>query len=213
LIQFDKNEDGHISLHEYLTVVIGEGFDIVDNPLPPTPTQDAVDAVAQLRAKFDSIDTDGSGTVDVAELGGALKNDDEFKAMLERSGIYTGWLDGCLLQLETGVADKKITWKEFKEQVQTSEQQELKHNLRAKFDEIDSNKTGKVSKRELAKALRSDKLLISKVKESYPIVALWAHPAIPTGIDVKGRDYVMTRMDVNGDGYLTWEEFDDLIGA
>ena len=144
---------------------------------------------------------------------------------------HTGWLDGCLLQLETGVADKKITWKEFKEKVQTPEQQELKHGLRAKFDEIgkqafvitpqptsmsrvsDANKTGKVSKRELAEALRSDKLLISKVKDSYPIVALWAHPAIPTGIDVKGRDYVMSRMDVNGDGYLTWEEFDNLIGA
>ena len=63
---------------------------IADNPLPPTPTQYAVDAVAQLRAKFDSIDTDGSATVDVAELGDALKNDDDFKAMLERSGIYTG---------------------------------------------------------------------------------------------------------------------------
>jgi len=208
--EFDYNEDGHISVDEYLNCILGKGWVVSNNP--PLPGQEAVDAVGAMREKFDAIDKDASGFVDAAELGEALK-EAEFKDMLEKSGIYTAWVDGAIYQLETGAADKKVTWNEFLAKVGTPAQIQVKQDVRAKFDAI-AGADGKVSRRELSKALKQDKHLIRKIKDTHPIVSIWAHgDANSTGIDLKGRKWLMDKLDMNDDGKLSFEEFDDLLSA
>ena len=131
--------------------------------------------------------------------------------MLEKSGIYTGWADGAMLQLQTGMNDSKLTWKEFKAKVSTPEQASAKAALRAKFDEVDANGTGNVGKKELSKALREDKVLLTQIAETHPVLACWVEPF--NGVSKAGRDYLMDRMDDNKDGVLTFDEFEDLLEA
>merc|ERR1711865_1143077 len=174
MAQFDTNADGAINLDEYLNVIFGKGWS-VGTPLV-TIKPSAVDAAAGLRAKFDSIDKDKTGSIDAAEFAKALADDANFRAMLEKSGIYTGWADGAMLQLQTGMNDSKLTWKEFKAKVSTPEQASAKAALRAKFDEVDANGTGKVGKKQLSKALREDKVLLTQIAETHPVLACWVEP-------------------------------------
>ena len=67
MAQFDTNADGAINLDEYLNVIFGKGWS-VGTPLV-TIKPSAVDAAAGLRAKFDSIDKDKTGSIDAAEFG------------------------------------------------------------------------------------------------------------------------------------------------
>lgn len=175
--------------------------------------QSDIDAAETLRAKFDSLDKDGSGSVDVEELTAALK-DKELVKMLDDSGLYTGCQPNfIMLQIETGAKDKKITWAEFKQTVKTPVQAEAIKALQATFNEHDHDKSGTVSQNELLKALKSDKILIAKLRKAYPLLASYFDPHNKTGMNRNGRSFVFNKLDMNKDGKLTWQEFDDILHA
>ena len=99
------------------------------------------DAIAELRTKFNSVDSDNCGSIDYAELSQALQTDLEFASLitgidasidtrlwLQESRILQGHASAGIASLsagidqralETGTNDGKINWKEFKSKVCT----------------------------------------------------------------------------------------------
>ena len=71
----------------------------------------------------------------------------------------------------------------------------MKDELRLKFDAIDVDNSGSVTKVELAKALTKDRALTEKIKVA-GLNAEW---------------YVLEQMDTDGGGKLTWTEFKSVL--
>ena len=67
MAEFDFNADGAIDIDEYLNVIFGKGWSVGTPIVTVKPS--AVDAAAGLRAKFDSIDKDKTGSIDPSEFG------------------------------------------------------------------------------------------------------------------------------------------------
>jgi len=100
--------------------------------------------------------------------------------------------------------DGKVTWDEFKANLRPVV--DVTDQLKKVFRNLDANGDGSVSKEELSKAF-SSMLDCShmKTKKSFRILIEDA--------GLNPNFYVFEQLDANGDGTITWEEFESQLKA
>jgi len=155
---------------------------------------------AELRALFDSCDKDGDGCVTAKEWGKAVGK--HWKTMAK----FFGGVD----KKEVGKAFKSLdadgsgdlTWTEFEEAVEAMdvslrlaaalETKAGSEELKALFDTLDKNGDGTVSKKEWGSAVKKNQ---EQLKKFFG------------GSNIKAIGKAFNRIDADGSGDLTWDEF------
>jgi len=170
---------------------------------PETSAREA--AARPLKAIFDAIDTDGSGSVSQAELRKKLAADNEIQTLLTAAG---GDGNNYVWEQLDDDGNGSITWAEFEAMLspdvggfvgelgpppQVTEDKPV--DLKALFASIDVDGNGAISQAELRKKLSQDDQ-VQRVLEKM-------------GGD--GKSQVFVQLDEDGDGKITWEEFEAML--
>ena len=188
---------------------------VIEAAATASPKEARKAAATPLRAIFDSIDVDGSGTVSQAELRKKLGSDDEVQKLLTAAG---GDGKSHVWEQLDDDGDGKITWAEFEGWLSPDvgafvdavagpgasdegsggpEESSEPLTLRQLFDSIDENGDGHISQAELMKKLSKD----GQVQK------------LLTAMGGDGGSNVFAQLDVDGDGKITWSEFEMMLSA
>jgi len=165
---------------------------------PEISTREA--AARPLKAIFDAIDTDGSGSVSQAELRKKLAADNEIQTLLTAAG---GDGSNYVWEQLDDDGNGSITWAEFEAMLSPdvggfvgegppprAVTEDKPVDLKALFASIDVDGNGAISQTELRKKLSQDEQ-VQRVLEKM-------------GGD--GKSQVFVQLDEDGDGKITWEE-------
>ncbi|KOO22056.1 calmodulin [Chrysochromulina tobinii] len=155
---------------------------------------------AELRRLFHSIDTDGSGVVSSKEWGKAIGQ--HWKLMGRFFGGLTIGEVGQMFKKLDADGSGDLTWGEFETALQQMdwsvrlaqalESQQGAAELKALWDRLDKNGDGKVSGKEWGSAVHKNQQVMAKYFG---------------GKDLKGIGKMFSKIDADGSGDLTWDEF------
>ena len=154
----------------------------------------------ELRKLFHSIDIDGSGSVSSKEWGKAIGQ--HWKLMGRFFGGLTVGEVGQMFKKLDADGSGDLTWDEFETALQQMdwsvrlaqalESQQGAAELKALWDRLDKNGDGKVSGKEWGSAAHMDQQVMAKYFG---------------GKDLKGIGKMFSKIDADGSGDLTWDEF------
>eukprot|EP01116_Phalansterium_solitarium_P019110 TRINITY_DN5245_c0_g1_i1.p1 TRINITY_DN5245_c0_g1~~TRINITY_DN5245_c0_g1_i1.p1 ORF type:complete len:514 (+),score=162.79 TRINITY_DN5245_c0_g1_i1:184-1725(+) len=201
--QYDRNKDGTISWQEFLILFDREDLFAVDAPdTPPAPVgPDESMWLREAHAMFRQYDVDNSGSIDKLELEALLN---EVFAAADMSDEYRrGVIEKTIREYDKN-NDGKISWKEF---VVLFDKEDLMalpsaaapppfgiKDAQRLFMKYDKDRSGTIDKKEIENLLKE---------------------AFNTNVSQKMRDLIMQKYieeyDVNGDGVISWEEFQILF--
>jgi len=201
LKKLDSDGDGSISWAEF-EVAFGEPN--VDEDMAPALSSRA-------KALFDAVDTSGTGSVSRSELFAKLKADKQLESLLDMQdvggkGMLAVMKMGAVLKKLDSDGDGSISWAEFEAAMLEANPDEggvvsaLSKRAKALFDAVDTSGTGSVSRSELFAKLKADKQLESLLDMK----------------DVSGKGMlgvmkmgaVLKKLDSDGDGSISWAEFE-----
>jgi len=154
----------------------------------------------ELRKLFHSIDIDGSGVVSSKEWGKAIGQ--HWKLMGRFFGGLTVGEVGQMFKKLDADGSGDLTWDEFETALQQMdwsvrlaqalESQSGAAELKALWDRLDKNGDGKVSGKEWGSAVHEDQQVMAKYFG---------------GKDLKVIGKMFSKIDADGSGDLTWDEF------
>eukprot|EP00947_MAST-08B_sp_MAST-8B-sp1_P005195 g5195.t1 len=162
-----------------------------------------------LKEVFDSLDDDRSGYLDQEELGAALRSDKIVHTIAHgrcsdvlRPLLMCGHDLQDLFEAMDEDGDGIVTWEEFRDYfVDTALRiHGVVESLRRVFNLIDVRKVGRVTKSELNEALGNEKQIERILETSRDLRPL---------LDPRHVDSWFELMDVDGDGYIEFDEFKD----
>jgi len=148
-------------------------------------------ALSRCKLIFESLDANGDGSVDTAELVAGLDKAVDLGGLIKEAGLNPGYK--ALEQL-------RVTWDEFYANVKIAAADVMElpadekalQQLRKLFELIDANGDAAVSRTELASALNQDASVGKLVEEA--------------GFN---SDFcVLEQLDTNSDERITWDEFE-----
>ena len=155
---------------------------------------------AQLQALWAELDKDGNGTISSKEWGKGVSAN--WKTMSTFFGGCTIKEVGSTFKTLDADASGDLTWEEFEGAIsgmdsalrvaQALATQEGAQELKALFDGLDKDGDGKVTSKEWGSALSKNKDMMSKYFG---------------GKDMKSIGKAFKRIDADGSGDLTWDEF------
>merc|ERR1711920_993332 len=152
-------------------------------------------ALGRCKLIFESLDADGDGSVDSAELAAGLDKATDLGGLIKEAGLNPGY-KALPLQL-------RLTWDEFyanvkmvaadaAEVISIGPEEKALQQLRKLFELIDANGDAAVSRTELASALNKDESIGKLVEEA----------------GLNSNFYVLEQLDQNSDERITWDEFE-----
>lgn len=155
---------------------------------------------AELKALFETLDKDGDGHVTSKEWGSAVKK--HWKTMGKFFGGLTMAEVGKMFRKLDADGSDALTWDEFENAIsamdmsvrlaQALESKEGAAELRALWDTLDTNGDGVVSSKEWGQKVAKEKELMAKYFG---------------GKNLKQIGKAFNRIDADGSGDLTWDEF------
>merc|ERR1740121_2803417 len=163
-------------------------------------------AMTQLKTVFGSVDKNTDGLINKAELADALKRDPKLGALIKEAGMDQSFANLDKLETKTPGC---INWDEFQASLKAAAVEEVLdtgnvaavelaadekafQELKKIYEALDSNKDGAVSREELALGLKQDPNINHLIEEA--------------GLNTEY--YVLEQIDDNGDGRITWDEFE-----
>lgn len=172
-------------------------------------------ALTQLKLIFESSDSNDDRHLSKRELTAALERDPNLGALVKEAGLNDVFY--VLNQLDTN-EDHHVSWEEFKThlkkaamtQVQETGnvvaaelpvEEKLFKQLRELFDNLDADKSGEVSKDELASGLKKGTDENGEMKDD-SLGKLMERAGFDLDLDM------LEQLDTNKDGLITWDEFD-----
>jgi len=203
--RIDKNKDGDLSWEEFVAAAESRIAQVETGKAKLAEAMQTPAGQEELKAFFTGLDKDGNGKVDSKEWGHALG---------KHQGMMMKYFGG-LTPAEIGQAFKRIdvngdgslSWEEFVAAANAAgakleasanalavamQSDESKAALKEFFDKLDKDGNGKVDSKEWGKALGKNKEIMAK----------FFGGSTPAEI---GQAF--KRIDTNGDGVLSWEEF------
>jgi len=176
----------------------------------PSATEAPTTAIGRTKVLFDEVDVSGTGSVSRSELFAKLKADKQLELLLDMKDVSgKGMLGvikmGAVLKKLDSDGDGSISWAEFEvafgePNVDEDMAPALSSRAKALFDAVDTSGTGSVSRSELFAKLKADKQLESLLDMK----------------DVSGKGMlgvmkmgaVLKKLDSDGDGSISWAEFE-----
>merc|ERR1719382_222268 len=151
-------------------------------------------ALSRCKLIFESLDADGDGSVDSAELAAGLDKATDLGGLIKEAGLNPGY-KALPLQLRVTwdelYANVKMVAADAAEMISIGPEEKALQQLRKLFELIDANGDAAVSRTELASALNKDESIGKLVEEA----------------GLNSNFYVLEQLDQNSDE-RTWDEFE-----